>query len=80
MAIKSLLYNKHRIGVVNVHGQKHLFIEGEHIPAVPTNKNQDYVSPHLPYQKFRTLEDLGKAIVDYRDLDQKKRKAKKASS
>lgn len=78
MAIKSLRHKNHRIGVVNVHGQDHLFVEGEYIPAVATKKNQDYISPHLPYQKFSTLQDLGKAIVDYREMDQKRKRGKKA--
>ena len=76
MAAKNLRYKNHRIGVVTIHGQSHLFIEGEHIPAVATKKNQDFVSPHLPYQKFQTLPDLGKAIVEYRGMDQKKAKKK----
>ena len=77
MASKNLRYKNHRIGVVTVHGQNHLFIEGEHIPAVATAKNKDYISPHLPYQAFPTLQDLGKAVVEYRDMDQKKKKKAK---
>ena len=79
MATKNLRYKNHRIGVVDIHGQSHLFIEGEHIPAVATRKNKGFVSPHLPYQKFETLQDLGKAIVEYREMDQKKKKGKKGS-
>lgn len=74
MANKNLRYMKHSIGVVTVHGQNHLFIDGEHIPSVATAKNGGYISPHLPYQKFQKLQDLGKAVVEYRDMDQKKKK------
>lgn len=80
MASKNLRYKNHRIGIVNVHGQNHLFIEGEHIPAEAAKKNQDFISPHLPYQKFKTLQDLGKAIVEYREMDQKKKKGKTGSA
>ncbi len=74
MASKNLRYKNNRIGVVDVHGQRHLFIEGEHIPAVATGKDRQFISPHLPYQKFATLQDLGKAIVEYRGMDQRKKK------
>ena len=74
MTTKNLRYKNNRIGVVNIHGQSHLFIEGEHIPAVATQKNKGFVSPHLPYQKFETLPDLGKAIIEYREMDRKKKK------
>jgi hypothetical protein len=79
MAIQSSRYKGHRIGVVDVHGKKHLFIEGEHIPATATQKDRRYISPHLPYQSFDTLRELGKAIVEYRSMDQKGKKKKKTS-
>ena len=34
MAIKSTSYKKSRIGVADIHGKQHLFIEGEYIPAI----------------------------------------------
>jgi len=74
MALKNLVYKKRRIGVVDVHGQKHLFIDGEHVPATPPKKKLGYISPHLPYQSFATLQDLGKAVVEYRSMDEKRKK------
>lgn len=74
MAIKNLRYKKQRISVVNVHGQDHLFVEGEHIAAKPTKKNANYISPHLPYQTFPSLQELGKAVVEYRGMDKKGKK------
>jgi hypothetical protein len=74
MATKNLRYKGHRIGVVNIHNRDHLFIEGEHIPATAAKKAGPFISPHLPYQSFPTLQDLGKAVVEYRGMDKRGRK------
>jgi hypothetical protein len=67
----SIVYKKHKVRVVEVHDQKHLFINGEHIPVTADPQGGRYRSAHLPYQKFSSLHDLAKAIVDYRNLDKK---------
>lgn len=72
MARNSIVYKKAKVRVVDVHDQKHLFINGEHIPVTADQQTGPYWSAHLPYQKFNTLHDLAKAIVDYRNLDKKK--------
>jgi hypothetical protein len=72
MASKNLQYKRKRISVVEIHGQQHLFIEGEHIPATQAKKSGPYISPHLPYQTFENLHELGKAVVEYRHMDKKK--------
>ncbi len=72
MAHKMIKYKQKKISVVDIHGKKHLFIEGEHIPLSPTNKAGRHRSLHLPYQEFSSLHELGKAIVDYRAMDKKK--------
>jgi hypothetical protein len=66
------VYKKHKVRVVDVHDQQHLFINGEHIPVTAARPEGRYWSAHLPYQKFNSLHDLAKAIVDYRNLDKKK--------
>ncbi len=73
MANKMVTYKRKKVSVVEVHGRKHLFINGEHIPVTAARKSGPYWSTHLPYQKFPSLHNLGKAIVDYRAMDQKKR-------
>lgn len=75
MAQKVTIYKGKKISVVDVHGRRHLFIEGEHIPTKAARKAGPYWSVHQPYQEFSTLHDLGKAIVDYRALDKKKRRS-----
>jgi len=73
MASKMIAYKKRKVSVVDVHGRKHLFIDGEHIPVTAIAKSGRYWSIHLPYKQFSNLHDLGKAIVDYRAMDEKKR-------
>ncbi len=72
MTPKAKIYKGKKISVVNVHGEKHLFISGEHIPTKAAGKGDAYWSAHFPYQEFDNLHDLGKAIVDYRAMDERK--------
>ncbi len=72
MPKNSIVYRKQKVRVVDVHDQKHLFIDGEHIPVKSDQQAGRYWSAQLPYQKFSSLHDLAKAIVDYRNLDKKK--------
>lgn len=74
MANKMITYRKKKVSVIDVHGRKHLFIDGEHIPVTAVAKARRYWSTHLPYQQFSTLHDLGKAIVEYRAMDEKKKR------
>ena len=77
MPTKTISYLKRKVGVADVHGRKHLFIDGEFIPTQQDKKGGPYISNHLPYQSFANLHDLGKAIVDYRALDEKKKPSKR---
>lgn len=61
------------IKVTTVEGTQHLFINDEHIP-VSTSRTGRYWSTHLPYQEFDDLHKLGKAIVDYRNLDEHRKR------
>lgn len=66
MSNKGLRYKRKRISVVKIHGRDHLFIEEECIPVSQMKKRGPYTSPLLPYQTFKSLHDLAKAVIDYR--------------
>lgn len=74
MPTKTIIHKKKKVTVTEVHNKKHLFINDEYIPVKAIKKSGPYLSLHLPYQKFSTLHELGKAIVDYRATDEKKKK------
>jgi len=74
---KSISYKGKRISVVEVQGAKQLFLDSEHIPVKVRGRSGPYWSRHLPYVEFPTLEQLGRAIVDYRALDEKKKTERK---
>ncbi len=72
MARADYRYRGKRISVVDVHGSRHLFIDGEHIRTESRGRSGRYWSKHLPYREFATLRELAQAIVDYRALDEAK--------
>ena len=78
MPKKVLRYKRKRISVVNIHGRDHLFIEAECIPASRFKQRGPYTSPLLPYQNFKSLIDLAKAVIDYRATGLKRNGGDKA--